>query len=78
MLTKVETAADFEKLPSSIKHIIRGGLGKVSKADRAWALQNVVVLALKEQWISFDLAVQILIANDAYGKRGKEVLKPFS
>lgn len=78
MLTKVETAVDFEKLPSSIKHIIRDGKGKVSKAEKSFALQNAVVDALQEKWISFELAIEILTVNNAYGKRGKELLNPFS
>jgi len=78
MLTEVKTGADFEKLPSSIKHVIRGGMGKVSAKDKAWTLQNEVVTALKEQWISLELAVEILTVNRAYGKRGKEVLKDFN
>jgi hypothetical protein len=75
VLTKIETAADFEKLPSTIKHIIRGGKGKVSKAEKSFALQNAVVVARNEQQISLELAIEILVANQAYGKRGKEVLK---
>jgi hypothetical protein len=78
MLTEVKTAADFEKLPSTIKHIIRGGKGKVTKAERSFALQNSVVTAINEQWISLELAKEILISNGAYGKRGKEVLKDFN
>jgi hypothetical protein len=74
MLTEVKTTADFEKLPSAIKHIIRGGKGKISKAERSFALQNAVVTAVIEQWISLELAVEILTVNQAYGKRGKEVL----
>jgi hypothetical protein len=75
MLTEVKTAADFEKLPSAIKHIIRGGKGKITKAEKSFALQNAVVEAVIEQWISLELAVEILTVNQAYGKRGKEVLK---
>lgn len=77
MLTKVETAAEFEMLPSAIKHIIRGGLGKVSKAEKSWSLQNSVVMAINEKWISPQLAIEILVYNNAYGKRGKELLKQF-
>jgi hypothetical protein len=78
MLTEVKTAADFEKLPSTIKHIIRGGKGKITKAEKSWAMQNAVVAAVKEQWISLELAKEILISNGAYGKRGKEVLNDFN
>jgi hypothetical protein len=53
-------------------------MGKVSAKDKAWTLQNEVVTALKEQWISLELAVEILTVNRAYGKRGKEVLKDFN
>lgn len=74
MLTSVTTAKEFNMLPSSIKHVIRGGMGKVSAQDRAWVLQNVVVNAVKEKQISYDLAVEILTVNRAYGKRGKKVL----
>jgi hypothetical protein len=77
MLTKIETAADFEKLPAAIKHIIRGGKGKVTKAEKSFALQNAVMVALNEKWISLELAVEILSVNGAYGKRGKELLKHF-
>lgn len=74
MLTEIKTAADFEKLPSTIQHIIHGGKGKVTKAEKSWALQNAVVSAVKEQFISLELAVEILNVNQAYGKRGREVL----
>jgi len=78
VLTKIETAADFEKLPSTIKHIVRGGKGKISKAEKSFALQNAVVVALTQKWISSELAVALLSVNGAYGKRGKELLKDFS
>ena len=77
MLTKIETAAEFEMLPSAIKHIIRDGKGKVSKAEKSWSLQNAVVVAINEKWISPQLATEFLVFNNAYGKRGKELLKQF-
>ena len=77
MLTEIQTAADFEKLPSAIKHIIRGGKGKIAKAEKSFALQNAVVTAINEQWISLELAKEILVTNNAYGKRGKELLSVF-
>lgn len=75
MLTKVDTITDYQNLPTTIRHIIEGGKGKVLKAENSYALQNAVALAVREQAISLDLAVQILVANYAYGKRGKEILK---
>ena len=75
MLTKIETMADYQKLPTTIRHIIEGGKGKVTKAEKSYALQNAVALAVRNRDISHDLAVQILVTNYAYGKRGKEVLK---
>lgn len=75
MLIKVETIADYQALPSQIRHIIEGGKGKVSKAEKSFALQNAVATAVQERWISLDVAVELLKANLAYGKRGKEVLK---
>jgi hypothetical protein len=74
MLTKVETVADFQQLPSAIRHIIDNGKGKVSKAIKNTSLQNAVVDAVKDEFISHDLAVEILKRNYAYYKRGKEVL----
>jgi hypothetical protein len=77
MLTQVKTVADYQKLPASIRHIIEGGKGKVSKAERLASLQDAVVVAIKEQWISFELAVELLKTNNAYGKRGKELLSRY-
>jgi hypothetical protein len=74
MLTKVKTITDYQKLPSSIRHIIEGGKGKVSKAERLSSLQDATAYAVKEQWISLELAVELLTTHNAYGKRGKEVL----
>jgi uncharacterized protein (UPF0147 family) len=75
VLTAIETITDYQKLPTTIRHIIEGGKGKVTKAEKSYALQNAVALAVRDQDISYDLAVQILKANYAYGNRGKEVLK---
>lgn len=77
MITKVETIADYQALPSQIRHIIEGGKGKVSKAEKLFALQNAVASAFQQRLISLDVAIEILTTNTAYGKRGKEVLKPF-
>ena len=74
-LTEVNTIQDFQKLPSSIRHIINGGMGKVSKAEKSWVLQNAVALAIHENWISLELGIEILILHNAYGKRGKQSLK---
>jgi hypothetical protein len=74
-LTEVNTIQDFQKLPSSIRHIINGGKGKVTKAEKSWALQNAVALAIYENWISLELGIEILILHNAYGTRGKQVLK---
>ena len=75
MLTKVETIADYQMLPSTIRHIIDGGKGKVTKAEKSHALQNAIALAVRDQAISRELAIQILVTNFAYGKRGKAVLE---
>jgi len=78
MLTEVKTIADYKKLPSAIRHIIEGGKGKVSKAEKLSSLQDAVATAVGEQWISFDLAVELLETHNAYGKRGKEVLSRYA
>jgi hypothetical protein len=74
ILTEVNTIQDFQKLPTSIRHIISGGIGKVSKAEKSWSLQNAVASAIQEKWISLELGVEILILHNAYGKRGKQML----
>jgi hypothetical protein len=75
MLTKVETITDYQKLPSTIRHIIEGGKGKILKAEKSYALQNAVALAVRNRDISRELAIEILKANYAYGKRGKAALE---
>lgn len=75
MLTAINTIADYQKLPSTIRHIISGGKGKVSKAEKSHSLQNAVAVSVRDQSISLELAIEILITNGAYGKRGKTVLK---
>ena len=75
MLTTVKTITDYQKLPSTIRHIIGGGKGKVLKAEKSHALQNAVAVSVRDRSISLELAVEILIANGAYGKRGKAVLE---
>ncbi len=77
MLTEVKTITDYQKLPSSIRHIIEGGKGKVSKAERLFSLQDATAYAVKEQWISLELAKELLMTHNAYGKRGKEVLSEY-
>jgi hypothetical protein len=77
MLTKIVNVSDFMKLPSSIRHIISGGKGKVTKGEKLFSLQNAVAAAVEDKQISLDLAVELLKANNAYGKRGKEVLSVF-
>jgi hypothetical protein len=63
-LTEVNTIQDFQKLPSSIRHIIGAGKGKVSKAEKSWALQNAVALAIHENCISLQLGIEILILRN--------------
>jgi hypothetical protein len=60
MLNKVETITDYQKLPSTIRHIIEGGKGNISKAEKSYALQNAVATSVRDQTISHDLAIEIL------------------
>ena len=83
MLTKIETAADFAKLPISIRHALAyrpnpdGARfrANIIRAERKQALHRTVAAAIKEGWISYDLGVQLLQANNAYGPQGKAALK---
>ena len=82
MLTKIETSADLQKLPSSVRHALamRPNLNgarfqaNIIKAERKQALHRTVAAAIKEGQISRDLGVQILQANNAYGPQGKAAL----
>ena len=82
MLTKIETAADLERLPSSIKHALaqRPNLSgarfkaNILKAERKQALHRTVAAAIKEGQISLALGVEILKANNSYGPQGKAAL----
>jgi hypothetical protein len=86
MLTKIESRADFERLPSSIKHAlaqrpnISGARFKANiiKAERKQALHRTVAAAVKEGQISLALGIEILETNNAYGPQGKAVLAHLS
>ena len=84
MITEVATAADLAKLPTSLQAAMRGPQSyqgaprfrqNIDKAEKKLALQAAVVQAVTERLISYDLGVQILVAQNAYGPKGKAAMK---
>lgn len=82
-IDKLQTIADFNALPESLKSVIRSTdsnprnlrhVANRNKAERKTLLQGECVKAVETGHITKRLAIEILTANKAYGKDGKAAI----
>jgi hypothetical protein len=62
-------------LPNSVRHCIQQRSLSRDKTGWLWSLQNTVRREMDNGSITRTEAIEILKANKAYGKRGREILE---